>query len=166
WQQGDFSGAVDALRAAARIRPDYAEAYYTLGTVLKQQGNLADAVAALREAIRLQSDFAGAHTTLAGVLRQMGDKEGAAAEGKLAAEIAKGANALQSATFSTTSGRRLLNAGDLDGAVSQFQSAIQQSDSYAPAHYYLAIAFKAKGKIEEANREFEKATQLDPHLKP
>jgi Tfp pilus assembly protein PilF len=79
--------------------------------------------------------------------------------------MAKSANALQAATFSTNSGRRLLDAGDLDGAISQFQSAIEQSASYAPAHYYLAMAFKAKGKMEEANGEFERASQLDPRLK-
>jgi len=126
---------------------------------------LQNSASALREAIRLQPDFAGAHTTLAGVLRQLGNSASAAAESKLGIEIAKGTNALQSATFSTNSGRRLLNAGDLDGAISQFQSAIEQSASYAPAHYYLAMAFKAKGKMEEANGEFERASQLDPRLK-
>ena len=152
WQQGEFAQAVAELRTATKIRPDYAEAFYTLGTVLKQQGNLPESASALREAIRLQPDFAGAHTTLAGVLRQQGDSAGAAAESKLGAEMAKSANALQSATFSTNSGRRLLNAGDLDGAISQFQSAIEQSASYALAHYYLAMAFRAKGKVEEASR--------------
>jgi tetratricopeptide (TPR) repeat protein len=156
---------VEELRAATRIRPDYAEAYYTLGTVLKQQGNLPEAVIALREAIRLQPDFAGAHTTLAGVLRQQGDTQAAAAESKLGSEIAKSANALQGATFSTNSGRRMLNAGDLDGAISQFRSAIEQSASYAPAHFYLAQALKRKGVAEEARREFQRASELDPAFK-
>ena len=163
WQQGDFARAIDELQAAVKIRPEYAEAYYTLGTVLKQQGNLADSATALREAIRLQPDFAGAHSTLAGVLRQLGDKDAARAEAKLGAEIARGANALQSAMFSTNSGRRLLNAGDLDGAISQFQSAIEQSTDYAPAHYYLAMALKAKGKSEEAKSEFQKYLDLNPN---
>ena len=165
WQQGEFAKAVEELRAATRIRPDYAEAYYTLGTVLKQQGELRESASALREAIRLQPDFAGAHTTLAGVLRQLGDREGAAAEGKLGAEIARSANALQAATFSTNSGRRLLNAGDLDGAISQFRSAIEQSATYAPAHFYLAQALQRKGVAEESKHEFQRASELDPHFK-
>ena len=54
-------------------KPDYAEAYYTMGSVYKQMNKLPEAAEALRTALRLQPDFAGAHTTLAGVLRQMGD---------------------------------------------------------------------------------------------
>ena len=165
WQQGDFARAADELRAAIKARPGYAEAHYTLGTVLKQQGKLQEAADALREAIRLQPDFAGAHTTLGGVLRQLGNTEGAAAESKLGAEMAKSVNALQAATFSTNSGRRLLNAGDLDGAISQFRSATGQLASYAPAHFYLAQALRRKGLSDEAERELRKASELDPHFK-
>src|SRR5260370_32994281 len=154
------------MRAAIEARPDYAEAHYTLGTVLKQQGKFQEAADALREAIRLQPDFAGAHTTLSGVLRQLGNTEGAAAESKLGAEMAKSANALQAATFSTNSGRRLLNAGDLDGAISQFRSAMGQLASYTPAHFYLAEALQRKGRSDEAAREFRKASELDPNFKP
>src|SRR5260370_282076 len=95
------------MRAAIEARPDYAEAHYTLGTVLKQQGKFQEAADALREAIRLQPDFAGAHTTLAGVLRQLGNTEGAAAESKLGTEMAKSANALQAAIVSTNTERPL-----------------------------------------------------------
>ena len=80
--------------------------------------------------------------------------------------MAKSVNALQAATFQTNSGRRFLNAGDLDGAISQFRSAINQSATYAPAHYYLATALKAQGKMEEANTEFRKSSELDPRLQP
>ncbi len=165
WQQGEFARAAGELRAAIKIRPDYAEAYYTLGTVEKQQGDLQQSASALREAIRLQPEFAGAHTTLAGVLRQLGDNEGAAEEAKVGAEMAKGARALQAATFSTNSGRRLLGTGDVDGAISQFRAAITVRPDYAPAHYQLALALKGKGQSEEAAREFQKAAELDPHLK-
>ena len=79
--------------------------------------------------------------------------------------MAKGANALQAATFSTNSGRRLLNAGDLDGAIAQLRSAIQQVPNYAPAHFYLGQALLKKGLSKEANYEFQKASELDPHFK-
>jgi len=99
------------------------------------------------------------------VLRQLGDAEGAARESKSGAEIAKDANALQAATFSTNSGRRLLNAGDLDGAISQLRSAIQQVPTYAPAHFYLGQALVSKGLPKEASYEFQKASDLDPQFK-
>ncbi len=127
---------------------------------------LQDAADALRQAIRLDPDFAGAHTTLAAVLRQLGDSAGAAAEGKAGAEMAKGKTDLQAATFATNSGRRLLLAGDLEGAISQFRAAIRSMPSYALAHYELGLALNQKGSKEEASAEYRKATELDPHLVP
>jgi len=166
WQQGDFTPAAEELRAAIRAKPDYAEAYYTLGTVLKQKGELQDAAAALREAIRLQPGFAGAHTTLATVLRQLGDPEGAAAESRMGADLAKQKTSEQAAQFSTNSGRRLLQAGDVEGAISQFRAAINSAPNYAAAHFQLGMALRQQGKVEEAQKEFKQAEALDPRLTP
>jgi tetratricopeptide (TPR) repeat protein len=166
WQKGDFPAAAEQLQQALKIKPDYAEAYYTLGTVLKQMDKLPEAAQALREAIRLQPDFMGAHTTLAAVLRQMGDASGADAEKRIGERLSKQKNSLQAATFATNSGNRLLNAGDLDGAISQFRNAVQLAPSYARAHQQLAIALSRKGQATEAQEEFKKASELDPRLKP
>ena len=57
-----------------------------------------------------------------------------------------------------------MNAGDLDGAIAQFRSAINSSAEYAQAHYQLAIALLRKGDKEESAREFQKAAQLDSRL--
>ena len=134
--------------------------------MLKQRGKLQDAAAALREAIRLQPDFAGAHTTLASVLRSLGDNEGAAAEARTGQQIGNEKTGLQAAALATSSGRRLLDAGDVDGAITQFRSAISSSPNYAQAHYQLAIALRRKGEELEASKEFQKATELDPQLSP
>jgi tetratricopeptide (TPR) repeat protein len=166
WQQGDFAAAEEELRAAIRAKPDYAEAYYTLGTVLKQAGELPEAANALREAIRLQPEFAGAHTTLATVLRQLGDTAGAASESRAGMEIAKQKTSEQAALFATNSGRRLLNAGDVEGAISQFRAAIISSPGYAAAHFQLGLALRQQRKSEEAQEEFQKAVRLDPSLTP
>jgi tetratricopeptide (TPR) repeat protein len=166
WQQGDFDGAIKELQAAIDARNDYAEAYYTLGTVLKQQGKLSDAANALREAIRLQPGFAGAHTTLAAVLRALGDDQGAAAEAREGQKIGNEKNALQAASLATGSGQRLLNAGDLDGAIAQFRSAISSNPNYAPAHYQLGIALGRKGEKQQSSEEFKRAAELDPRLTP
>jgi len=133
--------------------------------VLKQQGNLQDAAVALREAIRLQPQFAGAHTTLAATLRQLGDTAAADAESHRAQELFKQSNSLQAATFSTNSGSRLLKAGDVDGAISQFRSAISLAPNYAPAHQHLAEALQHKGEEVEAEEESRKAAEL-AHAKP
>lgn len=58
-----------------------------------------------------------------------------------------------------------MNAGDLDGAISQFRSATQQTADYAPAHYYLGQALQRKGLTDEAKREFQRAAELDERFK-
>jgi Tfp pilus assembly protein PilF len=128
--------------------------------VYKQQGGLSQAAEALRKAIQLQPDFAGAHTTLAAVLRQQGDAQGSAAESKLGAEISQQKMTLQAAEFTTNSGIKLLNAGDLDGAIQQFEAAVKADASYASAHQQLALALERKGDKVRANHELETAKQL------
>jgi protein O-GlcNAc transferase len=154
------------LEHAVQIKPDYAEAYYMLGTVLKQMDKLPEAARALHEAIRLQPDLLGAHTNLAAVLRQMGDTSGAEAESRMAEQLTRQKTSQQAATFATNSGTRLLNEGDIDGAISQFRNAVQQAPGYALAHQQLAIALSRKGQAKEAAQEFRKASELDPRLKP
>jgi len=100
------------------------------------------------------------------VLRQMGDNQGAAAESKAGMEIGKQKTNEQAALFATNSGKRLLNAGDLDGAISQFRSATSAMPSYAPAHFQLGLALQRKGQKEEAAKEFQRAAELDPRLAP
>ena len=100
------------------------------------------------------------------MLRQSGDAEGAAKEAKEGARISASVNNLQAATVSTNSGKRLLAAGDLEGAITQFRSAIRSEPNYAAAHYQLGIALRQNGQPDQAGREFEKASELDPQLKP
>jgi Flp pilus assembly protein TadD len=60
----------------------------------------------------------------------------------------------------------LLDAGDVEGAITQFRSAINSSPNFAQAHYQLAIALRRKGDNEEAAKEFRKAAELDSQLAP
>jgi len=81
-------------------------------------------------------------------------------------ELSKEKNSQQTALFATNSGKRLLTAGDLEGAISQFKSAIQALPGYAPAHFQLGVALQRKGDKAESAREFQKARELDPRLTP
>jgi Tfp pilus assembly protein PilF len=120
----------------------------------------------LKKAIELQPDFAGAHTTLAAVLRQQGDSAAAAAESKLGAEITRQQMTQQAATFATNSGMKLMNAGDLDGAIAQFESAVNHDPNYVPAHQQLAVALERKGEKNRAKQEMETAQQLTVKTAP
>jgi Flp pilus assembly protein TadD len=55
-----------------------------------------------------------------------------------------------------------MNAGDLEGAISQFRAAISDKPEYAAAHYALGLALQRTGDAEGAKREFAEASRLDP----
>ncbi|MEP7343441.1 MAG: tetratricopeptide repeat protein, partial [Acidobacteriota bacterium] len=64
--------AAVSLRAAIRLKPDFAEAHNALGMALGQQGQADEALNAFREALRLRPDFAEAHANLGLALQQKG----------------------------------------------------------------------------------------------
>ena len=165
WQSGDFPGAAEQLRQAIQIRPDYAEAYYTLGTVLKQMNQLPGGGGGLARKRFASIPISPALTPR---WRQFcGNRATAPApppKARLAPRSSTGQTNLQSARFATNSGRRLLTAGDLEGAISQFRTAIRVMPSYALAHYELGAALSQKGLKDEADGEYKKAAELDPHL--
>ena len=70
---------VRCFRQAIHIKPDYAEAHYNLGAVLKERGKLEEAIAAYREAIRIKPDFAVAYSNLGVALKEQGKLDEAVA---------------------------------------------------------------------------------------
>ena len=114
----------------------------------------------MREAIRLQPQLAGAHTTLAAVLRQMGDTSGAEAESQLGDTLVKQKIGVQGATFATNSGKRMLTAGDLDGAISQFRSAIKMSPTYPAGALSAGHRAVAQGRKDRGRRRVQQAQRV------
>jgi tetratricopeptide (TPR) repeat protein len=55
--QGTLDEAIANYREAIRLKPDFAEACYNLGSVLSEQGKVEEAEDALAEAIRLNADL-------------------------------------------------------------------------------------------------------------
>ena len=55
-----FDAAIDSYKQALKIKPDYAEAYYNMGNVLKDQGDLEAAIDSYKQAININPDYAEA----------------------------------------------------------------------------------------------------------
>jgi tetratricopeptide (TPR) repeat protein len=165
WQQGSLDEAAKEFQEAIRAKPDYERAHYILGSVLRQKGDLDGALKELRRALQLDPNDAGAHQALGMALKQQGDTHGAAEEFLRAETLNKATMNTQAATLATHTGARQLRQGDVEGSIQQFRSALKLAPDFAPAHYQLALALKQKGELAQAQAEFEKAHQLDPHLK-
>jgi Flp pilus assembly protein TadD len=59
----------------------------------------------------------------------------------------------------------LLRANDATAAVGAASNAVAIKPDYAEAHYSLALALKAAGRLAEATRELESAYRLNPRLR-
>jgi 2-polyprenyl-3-methyl-5-hydroxy-6-metoxy-1,4-benzoquinol methylase len=59
---------------ALAIKPDFAEAHYNLGNVLKILGRLDEAVASYHKALNIKPDHAEAHSNLGNALQELGKK--------------------------------------------------------------------------------------------
>jgi tetratricopeptide (TPR) repeat protein len=81
--------AIEQLRAAVTQRPDYNDAWFTLGTTLQQQGDTKGAIEALRKSVALDGLNAAAWNNLGLLLRRSGDAAGSAEAFAKAAEIRK-----------------------------------------------------------------------------
>ena len=69
--------AIDAFDEAVHIKPDDAEAYYTLAVTYDSAGRSEEAIAAYKEAIRIKPDFPPAHFLLGNSYVIDGNKESA-----------------------------------------------------------------------------------------
>ena len=70
-----------------RLRPDYAEAHYNLGSVLADQGDVAGAILEYREASRLLPNDPNPYYHLGRVLMLKGDYDDAIAEFEMAVQL-------------------------------------------------------------------------------
>ena len=166
WQRGNLSGAIDALRAAVALAPQYADAHYTLGAVLHARRNWNEAAEALRRAVALRRDLWSAQYLLGRVLEQSGDEAGGRAQVAAAERLRKRAALEHEASVATSVGTQRLDEGDARGAVDQFRRAITIYEPYAPAHYQLGRALQRLGEHNAARAAFHRAQQLNPSLVP
>jgi tetratricopeptide (TPR) repeat protein len=81
--QGKLDEAIACYRRALRLKPDFAEAHYNLGSALEEIGDLQGAEDCVRAALRHNARFANAHYKLTEVLRGKLPEEDLAAERRL-----------------------------------------------------------------------------------
>jgi len=152
-----LEAAIDASRAAIRLKPGRSESHFALGLALGNQGKLDEAIAEFREALRLKPDFPAAHSNIGAVLYE---------QGKLDAAIAAYREALRlksdflDAHFNL--GIALKNEGKLEEAIAEYREALRLKPDHPGAHGNLGIAFWEQGKPDEAFAEAREELRLNP----
>lgn len=60
-------------------------------------------------------------------------------------------------------GTKLKTAGDLEGAVEKWKSAIEKSPDHVLSHMALGVTFQKLGKFDEAIQHAVRVTELEPN---
>ncbi len=147
WQQGEFPEAVKKLKKAIELKPDYAEAYYTLGTVLKQMNQLPEAAE-----LHCVKRFACSLLSRARIPRwrrccdRWATPRLQSPKRSWATRWSSKRSVCRAQPSQRIPGKRMLDAGDLDGAISQFRTRLSLRPNLAAAHYQLSMALSRKGE--------------------
>jgi len=154
-QQGDFDGAIDALRRALQLDPKVADANAALGFIYLKQGRLPDAEQALRSELAAHADNLKARQTLAAVLELEGRPEEAL---PLLRGVLRSRPGFADARYLL--GKILLAQGAAAEAAEHLEAAVRLAPDEANNHYQLGQAYQKLGRTEDAQKQFETFQQL------
>lgn len=84
---GKYNEAIEALKQAIRIKPNYAEAHYNLGIMYSKLDMYKEAIESYKQAIRIKPDFAEAHYILGLSYLIINDRGSALEEYKILKEL-------------------------------------------------------------------------------
>ncbi|HEY6253803.1 MAG TPA: tetratricopeptide repeat protein [Candidatus Angelobacter sp.] len=155
-QHNNYSTALADLRAALKLNPNDANAWYQLGLVFGQMSDSGSAALAFQKAIGLKSDFAQAHfslglTLIANPQVQL-DWPGAIREFREALgyqqDYPEALNLL---------GLGLMKTGDVEAAIPELRHAIRLKPDLSSAHFNLGIALEEREDFDGAAAQYREA---------
>jgi predicted O-linked N-acetylglucosamine transferase (SPINDLY family) len=158
---GRMPDNLDRARAlaerAVRLAPDFADAHFTLGTILLRHADRPAALAAFTAALRLAPGFADAHYNAGNQLLELGEGEAAIAAFTRAIDLKP--NFLQARCNLATA---LIGQGQAARAITLMTETLAQWPHDSSAHCILGNALFAGGQLAAAVGAYEQACRLDP----
>jgi tetratricopeptide (TPR) repeat protein len=180
--KGDADGALADYNHAIELDPKNAGAFNSRGMIKKAKGNLDGAIADFNSAIELNEKLAIAYKNRGEAKQAKGDAAGAHEDLKRAGEldprlrdeessadhfdrgIAKGKEKESAASVEDFFNRAGVKkaAGDLNGAIADYNRAIQLDPKDAAIYNNRGLAKQEKGDLDAAIVDFNRAIQLNP----
>lgn len=154
--QDKYQEAVETLKSALQLNPNYADARYALGFSYQKLGRCPLAIDEYKEAVRLAPENQGAQYGLGwcyGDLKRYGD-----AIDPLRQAVQLNPNLTDA---HVELGYALAQTQQYDEAIAQYQIAIGQKPDYGLSHYYLGRAYLASGNRNAALEQYRILKKLD-----
>ncbi|HPM42598.1 MAG TPA: tetratricopeptide repeat protein [Candidatus Omnitrophota bacterium] len=152
--RGEHEKAIELFKETLKTSTDPAGLYNNLGIAYSAVKKETEAIEAYRKAIEANPAFAEAYNNLGVSYSMVGDSVNAARAFKKAVEINPNyADAYNNLGSQVT---------DMNEAIAAYERALAINPNHANACYNLSMAYRRVGKIEEADRLYERARALRP----
>lgn len=154
---GHIDGALKMFESAIKIKPNYAEAHFNLGVVLKLLNRESDAIQSYKNAITINQNYPDAYNNLGTSLHELGHFNEAVESLEWAIaykhDFAEAHNNL---------GNVLNDIGKVNDAINCFKKAISIEPNYTNANFNLALAYKDMGNKDLYIKFIKKTVLLRP----
>ena len=151
-----FDKAVIMFAKAVKIKADYAEAYYNLGSSQKKIGRLQEAIESYKRAIGINPKYLDAYNNLGNIYRDLGNLN----EAKDSYEWAIAYNPEYAIAHINLA--LLYSTFELEKALHHFNKAISINPNYPEAHFSLGTILSSLGQKNDSIKSYEKAIELRP----
>lgn len=152
---GRHGEALAPLRKGVEIKPDHVEGWNNLGVALARSGARKEAIDAYRRALQLKPDYAEAALNLADVIDDPKDAE------TIAARVLRDRPGHPRAANIVATLRD--RAGDLDGAIAAYRSALDSASS-AAIGINLTMALLRSNRADEALAQADRMVDEAPRI--
>jgi tetratricopeptide (TPR) repeat protein len=155
----DLDAALEDLRSAVEVRPDFPDLHYQMAQLLERSGLKEEAIEAYRRAVDGHGGYLGASVALGYCLTSVGRREEAA-------DAFARALVLKVERFSEpcSRGLELLQSGDVPRALELMQEVFLSVPELAEVRLEQALELLRSEEYERSLIEFDRALELNPHF--
>jgi len=153
----EAAAAIAAYGKAADLDPAHAPARNNLGNVLFRRGDYEEALVWYERALAIQPDYMLARYHQGWVLRHYNRNEEAEAAFRQCLDLIPGSNREQSTRLDCLffAGTLRFRAEDYEAAARAMEQMVEANRSHIEARYYLGMAYRRLGRIDEAREQLE-----------
>jgi len=151
-----FDMAAAMFTKAVKMKPDYAEAFYNLGSSQKKIGALKAAIVSYKKAIEIKPNYLDAYNNLGNIYKDLGRLNEAIDSYEWA--ISYGPEYV----IAHINLALLYSSFKLEKALFHFKKAISINPNIPEAHFSLGTILASLGQKNESIKSYEKAIELWP----